>query len=426
MRSLSVYIEINGNMRFVGSIRGNSHHDAKFAYAQEYLALQDAAAISVSLPLDELEFDEKTTRNFFEGLLPEGFTKKAVAGYMQLDENDYISMLGALGQECLGAIKIVDENGRKVISGYKKLSGKEIVELASEGVTKSIQLVAKTHLSLTGASGKVGLYYDKNDGNWYLPKGDAPSTHIVKQSHVRLNKLVLNEQISMLCAKNIGIDIPESFIINLGTGSDEEVMFASSRYDRDFANSTKTIDGKPCPFRLHQEDFAQAMGISSENKYEEQGQEYMAGMFEILRKYSSNPVEDQMKLWDRNIFNFLIGNTDAHIKNHSLLYSPDLKSMRLAPAYDIVSTCVYKESTKKMAFAIGGNETMDEVTRDSFAKAAVRCGLGEKLALKHFDDMYDRFYDALKRAADELAGQGFKDVYDIYDRILLSGGLKGK
>jgi serine/threonine-protein kinase HipA len=100
--------------------------------------------------------------------------------------------------------------------------------------------------------------------------------------------------------------------------------------------------------------------------------------------------------------------------------------MRLAPAYDIVSTCVYKESTKKMAFAIGGSETIDEVTRDSFAKAAVRCGLGEKLALKHFDDMYDRFYGALKRAADELAGQGFKDVYDIYDRILLSGGLKGK
>jgi serine/threonine-protein kinase HipA len=186
------------------------------------------------------------------------------------------------------------------------------------------------------------------------------------------------------------------------------------------------------------------MGIASENKYEEYGQEYMVGMFEILRKYSSNPVEDQMKLWDRNVFNFLIGNTDAHIKNFSLLYSPDLKGIRLAPAYDImsvsereqaepihrerrmaivsfacdiVSTCVYKESTKKMAFAIGESKTIDEITRDSFVKAAIKCGLGEKLALKHFDDMYDRFY-----AADELAGEGFKDVYDIYDRILLSGG----
>jgi serine/threonine-protein kinase HipA len=449
MRSLSVYIEIKGNMRFVGQIQGNSHYDAKFAYAQEYLALPDAVAISVSLPLDEGKFDEKTTRKFFAGLLPEGFTKKAVAGYMQLDENDYISMLAALGQECLGAIKIIDESGREAVSGYKKLSGKEVVELAREGVTKSIQLVAKTHLSLTGASGKVGLYYDKNDGNWYLPKGDAPSTHIVKQSHIRLNKLVLNEQLSMLCAKNIGIDVPESFIINLGAGSDEEVLFASARYDRDFDNSTKIIDGRICPFRLHQEDFAQAMGIASENKYEEYGQEYMVGMFEILRKYSSNPVEDQMKLWDRNVFNFLIGNTDAHIKNFSLLYSPDLKGIRLAPAYDImsvsereqaepihrerrmaivsfacdiVSTCVYKESTKKMAFAIGESKTIDEITRDSFVKAAIKCGLGEKLALKHFDDMYDRFYDALKKAADELAGEGFKDVYDIYDRILLSGG----
>jgi serine/threonine-protein kinase HipA len=172
MKALSVYIEINGNMQLVGSIQGNSHHDAKFAYAQEYLAWSDAAAISVSLPLDEGKFDEKTTRNFFEGLLPEGFTRRSVAGYMQLDVNDYISLLAALGQECLGAIKIMDESGREGGSGYKKLSGKEVVELAREGVTKSIQLVAKTHLSLTGASGKVGLYYDKSDGNWYLPKGD--------------------------------------------------------------------------------------------------------------------------------------------------------------------------------------------------------------------------------------------------------------
>ena len=58
--------------------------------------------------------------------------------------------------------------------------------LAAEGAQKSAEIVTRSHLSLTGASGKVGLYYDTAGNQWYLPQGTAPSTHIVKQSHVRL------------------------------------------------------------------------------------------------------------------------------------------------------------------------------------------------------------------------------------------------
>ena len=72
----------------------------------------------------------------------------------------------------------------------------------------------RSHLSLTGASGKVGLYYDAAGKQWYLPKGTAPSTHIVKQSHVRLDGIVTNEQLSMMTAAKCGIDVPESFIYN--------------------------------------------------------------------------------------------------------------------------------------------------------------------------------------------------------------------
>ena len=40
--------------------------------------------------------------------------------------------------------------------------------------------------------------------------------------------------------------------------------------------------------------------------------------------------------------------------NLSLLYSQDLKGVRLAPAYDVVSTAIYESSTKEMALSIGG------------------------------------------------------------------------
>ena len=75
-------------------------------------------------------------------------------------------------------------------------------------------------------------------------------------------------------------------------------------------------------------------------------------------------------IWDICIFNFLIGNTDNHIKNVSLLYSEDLKSIRLAPAYDIVSTVIYESSTKDMAFSIGNEYNIDKIDRNSFRQEA--------------------------------------------------------
>ena len=49
----------------------------------------------------------------------------------------------------------------------------------------------------------------------------------------------------------------------------------------------------------------------------------------MIRNYSANPMEDQIKLWDITVYNYLIGNTDNHIKNLSLLYSKDLKACLL-------------------------------------------------------------------------------------------------
>ena len=66
---------------------------------------------------------------------------------------------------------------------------------------------------------------------------------------------------------------------------------------------------------------------------------------------------------------------------YSLLYSSDLKSVRLAPAYDIVSTAVYEQSTREMALRIGNEHILDEVTRNSFLLAASEAGLGTRLAM---------------------------------------------
>lgn len=422
MKTLLINIEINGTMRFVGTISGNDSSDAVFRYSEEYMNDSDTAPISLNLPFQITAFTAEQTRNYFDSLLPEGFTRRSVAEWLRVDENDYTAILHGLGRECLGAI-LVSEEGESVDASYEKVSTEQIKDLAAEGAVVSTELVVKSHMSLTGASGKVGLYYDEKDDSWYMPLGTAPSTHIVKQSHVRYKNIVTNEQLCLLIAQKCGIDVPQSFIINIGKGSDSDVLLASKRYDRVLTEKSKAIDGHPCPLRLHQEDFAQAMGIPASQKYEHGSGNYMKKMFDILRLYSSDPVADQIKLWDLIVFNYLIGNTDAHIKNYSLLYSADLKSKRLAPAYDIVSTLVYENTSRDMAFSIGGELSINRVSEESFVKAAKEVGLGERMAMNRFKNMQKIFPDALEQSAAELFAAGYSKARGIKEEILQHGGI---
>lgn len=420
MRSLQVSIEINGAQTQIGTIEGNNAADACFQYAENYCENPDAAAVSISLPVRMGKYSPKETKNFFEGLLPEGFTRRSVAQWMHVDEEDYLSILAGLGNECLGAVRI-RENSCAAEAGYRKLSKKQVAELAGEGAEKSAELVMRSHLSLTGATGKTGLYYDRAADEWYLPEGEAPSTHIVKQSHIRLQSIVVNEQLCLLAAKHLGIDVPESFIINTGTAKDGEILFATERYDRIFDPEGSTIDGLIRPLRLHQEDFAQALGISSAGKYESPGEEYLKAAFHLLASCSSDPIRDQLRLWDLVIFDYLVGNTDNHLKNISLLYDKNLAGIHLAPAYDIVSTAVYESCTRDMGMSIGGEFSLDRISRDSFADEAKKVGLGTRMALEHFDRLKENFRAALTDAADMLEKQGFSAAEMICGQILKNG-----
>ena len=418
----TVLLEMHGEQLCVGHITGDSFRDACFQYSKDYLDSDQARPISISLPLTEEAYSSEKTKCFFEGLLPEGFSRKAVANWIKSDEEDYLSILSALGKECLGALRIVDENEVEDPLGYEKLSLKKVKELAAEGATRSTRILMETHLSLTGASGKVGLYYDEENNNWYLPKGNAPSTHIVKQSHVRFERIVLNEQLCMLTAKQLGIEVPESFIINVGKGADSEILYATKRFDR-LMKGGKLIDDLPVPNRLHQEDFAQALGITPGEKYEKEKSGYLQKMFEVIRENSVDPISEQTKLWKRICFNYLIGNNDAHIKNYSLIYSENLKGISLSPAYDIVSTRVYN-MTDEMSFYIGDELSINKVNRKSFETAASEAGLSEHMAMKIFDETADSFEFALKKAAGLLRGTGVKGLKDMKSKILEFGGYR--
>lgn len=406
-----------GRQKEVGTITGESEFSAVFAYSEDYINSRDARPISISLPLREEPYGPEQTRNFFEGLLPEGFLRRTVAKNNRVDADDYLSLLGMLGSECLGAISLKGDDYQWFEPGYKKLDADIMYDLAAEGATKSADLVVESHLSLTGASGKIGVYRDSK-GDWYLPTGNAPSTHILKQSHIRYDFIVQNEQLAITTAEAMGIETPRTIILNnRRAGAEDEVLLATERYDRSMKGSIKSLSGMPCPLRLHQEDFGQALGISAASKYERPGEHHMRDMFKVLRAHSASPIDDQLKLWDIIIFHYLIGNTDGHIKNFALLYDSRLGSKRLAPAYDIVSTIVYDTHSSEMAFSIGGISEWKELDRSAFERAAKECGLNQKIFMKRFDEMESEFDEVLRRSADEMSEQGYSEARIIADSI---------
>ena len=146
-------------------------------------------------------------------------------------------------------------------------------------------------------------------------------------------------------------------------------------------------------------------------------------MFDVIRESALNPIAEQTELWKRICFNFLIGNTDAHIKNYSLLYSSNLKGISLAPAYDIVSTRVYN-MTDEMSIFIGDEISIERMNRSTFIDAASEAGITERIAMKIFDEAADDFENALSRAAVKLKDTGISGVKELKSKILENGGYR--
>ena len=142
--------------------------------------------------------------------------------------------------------------------------------------------------------------------------------------------------------------------------------------------------------RLHQEDFCQAQGIVSEMKYQKEGGPSLKQCFGLLREVSSAPVIDLARLLDAVIYNYLVGNNDAHGKNFSLLYhgvGTANQEIRLAPLYDIVSTAYYPELSKDMAMKIGGEYSSEKVMPKNFEQLAEEAGLGKPLVRRRVPDL---------------------------------------
>lgn len=371
-RTLDVYL----HNELVGHLIQDDGGQMVFDYAESWLQKPGATPLSQSLPLRKERFTRNECRGFFAGILPEESKREIIARNLGISARNDYAMLEQIGGECAGAVTFIPAGAPlpERNYGYRTLSSQELAAILKE-LPKRPLLAGEDgiRLSLAGAQDKVAVRIEGNEIS--LPLGGAPSTHILKPAVERFAGVVFNEAFCMKLAAAAGLPAAK---VETRTVEDIEYLLVE-RYDR---THRLNPGGPPSLERLHQEDFCQAQGIVSETKYQKEGGPSLKQCFALLREVSSAPVIDLSRLLDAVIYNFLVGNNDAHGKNFSLLYhgvgTPN-QEIRLAPLYDVVSTSYYPELSRDMAMKIGGEYSSDKVTPKDFEQLAEEAGLARPI-----------------------------------------------
>jgi serine/threonine-protein kinase HipA len=384
---------------------GDIHYEngrLSFVYQQTYLEDLDARAISTTMPLGPEIYPHPIVYPFFSGLLPDEGVRHRLARYLQLSEKNTFGLLKAIGGECAGAISVKATPGNiDQAYDYLVLNDHEALE-----VMHSLQqrpfLVGKEDIRISAAGAQSKLMISFVENHIAIPKGHTPSTHLIKPAIPGFDETVENEYFCMLLAKKIGLKSPDVQILKLI----DEVFYVVERYDR------MMFEGKIK--RLHQEDFCQILNIHPEIKYENEGGPSLKDCFTMmdnLIKEGRMPGIDKLRLLKLVFFNFIIGNTDAHGKNFSILYLDN--GITLAPCYDLLSTLVYSEHLKdKMAMKIGGEYNNPFIQKKNWQKLALEIGVKESFLLQQLKSTAEL---TLKEAEKLL--HNIQEPSPIYQRI---------
>ena len=264
--------------------------------------------------------DARIRRNFFDELLPEGRARTRLAGNARLAPDYTIGMLARYGRDVAGALAIYDPTSPEEprTPGLRHLGTDQVGEILREVARAPLgNTTAHRMSSLAGVQDKIVLA--KDGATWAEPLDGFPSTHIVKPVVPTHPSLIFDEEYGARIARHLGLLAYETSIETFG----DITALVIERYDR-----SPDAPGH----RLHQEDFNQALGMTGDGKYQDEGHPGLAAIAKVVRSADRESLPRLLRMVTLSI---AVGNLDMHAKNISLLRLPD-GTARLAPAYDVV------------------------------------------------------------------------------------------
>ncbi len=377
--------------RPVGRVIQDRRGRLSFAYDEAWRETRGAYPLSLSMPLAAIEHPHTAIDAFIWGLLPDNeLILGSWAKKFQVSARNPFSLISHVGEDCAGAVQFVLPDRMDAVLGATEgdIEWLDEAQIAArlrklrEDQSAWRQQGDTGQFSLAGAQPKTALLL--KDKRWGVPSGRIPTTHILKPPTAQFDGHAENEHFCLSLARKLGLPAASSSVIRFG----EEVAVVVERYDRQ--HTTQGIR------RVHQEDMCQAMGVPPTQKYENEGGPGVARIVNLLRDNSGSSAEDVGTFIEAIAFNWLIGGTDAHAKNYSILFGGG--SVRLAPLYDVASILPYDDidpMRATLAMKLGGEYRIRDTSVRSWIKLAQEIGSPGEKVVETVRSLANRLPDAI-------------------------------
>lgn len=358
-------------------------------YEANWVAAHKAFPLSPALPLEPPAdgYAAGAVKRFVENLLPEGRALDITATTYRVSKSNIFALINALGAETTGAFRFwkSDDVPPVVASApLREVTREELDQRLAD--REEIPLAVwdgKVRMSIAGVQDKLMVYIDRpldEDGHLYLAEPPLASTHILKPEPRRtmMPHLVVNEHFCMSLARRMGLPVAE-----VGIYRTPRPVLVVGRFDRLVTQGSQG----PTVQRLHIIDACQASDLPATYKYErnfgsgEHVRNIREGVsFEVLFDrvdQTVNKAAARLTLLRWALFQFLIGNSDAHGKNFSFFVHR--QGLEPAPWYDLLSVVQYPGIDHELAMAFGDAFSLEEVSAFQLADFAQRCKVSRSL-----------------------------------------------
>ncbi len=385
MATKQLAVSLNG-MR-VGLLERRPGGVLRFTYDSDWLANERAIPLSLSLPLSSEPYFGDSLECYLDNLLPDRKeTRRRMAVHLGAPSAQVFDLLVCAGADCIGALSF-HEPGLGI--DVRRL---DLMPASTHEIAETLAGLAEAPLgmrtgggdfriSIAGAQEKTA--FTRVGDAWHRPRGMTPTTHIFKPpigstpSGLNLSDSHWNELVCLRIAAAFGLKVANAEVLSFA-GQEALVV---ERFDRRWAKDRSWIT------RLPQEDFCQALGFPSAQKYESDGGPGMLDIFDTLN-LSTRAQEDRASFFKAMLVFWLLAAIDGHAKNFGIFLEAAGR-FHATPLYDITSLHPYiargeiARQEAKLAMAARGKNhhyRWNEIARRHWLSTADAARLPDGLA----------------------------------------------
>lgn len=422
----------------VGDLEIGKRGHPSFRYDSRWQESPHSFPVSTTMPLERDLFGPDIVHPWIANLLPEERQLEAIARSLGVSRGDSLGILERIGGDVAGALSFGSpvprqeweyvpltefygepDPGKALHRHFDDLRRRPFL-VGADGVRLSLAGgQKKSVLAVIGPDGRPRPGLCEDGDRIAIPTGGAPSTLIVKPDNPSfLSGIVENEAYCLSLAAAIGIEAAETGTLR----AEDRTALAVVRYDRVFAQ-----DGTVR--RLHQEDFAQALGVFPEQKYERSrfpgpSLSDILGVggkaWSVARNVpASLPAPERDRILDQVIYSVLVANTDAHAKNYALLL--DARQPRLSPLYDVSCVLPWDHIDQNFAQKIAGKRRKPgDIAPRHWETIARDAGFNAHHVRERVEEMVDWIFRKGPEVASKVAampGVYPGDVGMVHDKV---------